>query len=43
MARWEAGLHKRRINSRVIFSDDTEMRIVKQLLAAKKLNWKKVK
>jgi hypothetical protein len=36
IARWEAGPFKSRPNSRVVFSEDAEMRVGKQLKAAKK-------
>jgi hypothetical protein len=36
IARWEAGTCKRRPNSRATFSEDADMRVGKQLEAAKK-------
>jgi hypothetical protein len=41
MARREAGPCEQRLNSRATFSDDIQMRVGKQLLAAKKPNQKK--
>jgi hypothetical protein len=40
-ARWEAVLCEQRTNSRATFFDDAQMRVRKQLLAAKKPNRKK--
>jgi hypothetical protein len=40
MARREAGLCERKLNTRAICSKDAQMRVGKQLLAAKKPNQK---